>query len=144
MPFRKARPQTSLPTFTQMQSSAPPLAANTGRIFVYRTLPIFGCKENVQPPVLATPDQPVVKVDGHLAGESKRGGYFFVDLPAGSHTISTQTEVLQTASLTLEPGQTRYVRLTPSIGLVVAHISPEPVDEQQALTEIKECHYTGG
>lgn len=123
---------TSGPTFTQMQANVPPVAANTGRIYVYRTS------------VLGAAIQPSVKLDGAVVGDAVPGGYFFVDRPAGSYKISAKTEVDRIVSFTLQPGQTRYVRLDPSLGFFVGHISPELVDEQQGRTEIKECHYTGG
>jgi hypothetical protein len=66
-----------------------------------------------------------------------------VDRPAGTYKISTATEVDRIVSLTLEAGQVRYVRLEPSFGFFVGHISPELVDEQQGQKEIKNCHYTG-
>ena len=120
---------SSGPTFSQMQAS--PLAANTGRIYVYRTN------------VLGAAIQPSVKLDGVTVGDAVPQGYFFVDRPPGSYKISTETEVDRTVSLTLEPGQVRYVRLDPSIGFFVGHISPVLVEQAQAQNEIKACHFTG-
>ena len=122
---------TSGQTFTQMQTGAPMLAANNGRIYVYRTS------------ILGAAIQPSVKLDSTVVGDAVPQGYFFIDRPAGNYKISTETEVDRMVSLTLEPGQIRYVRLDPTFGFFVGHISPVLVDNQQGEKEIKDCHYTG-
>jgi hypothetical protein len=122
---------TSGPTFMQMQSGLTPIAANNGRIYVYRAS------------VLGAAIQPSVKLDGTTVGEAIPEGYFFVDRPAGTYKISTETEVDRTVSLTLGPGEVRYVRLDVSIGFVVGHISPVLVDTAQAEKEIQKLHFTG-
>jgi hypothetical protein len=119
------------PTYSQLQSSATQLAPNTGRIYIYRTS------------ALGAAIQPSVKVDGMVVGDAVPQGYFYIDRPPGNYMISTETEVDRIVSLTLEPGQIRYVRLDPSFGFVVGHISPILVDTAKAQDEIKDCHYTG-
>jgi len=120
---------TSGPTYTEMM--APQLTNNLGRIYVYRTS-VFGAAI-----------QPSVRLDGTVVGDSAPGGYFFVDRPAGNYMISTETEVERAVSLTLTPGQVRYVRLDPTFGFVVGHISPVLVENDKAQNEIKSLHYTG-
>jgi hypothetical protein len=120
------------PTYSDMQKTTAPLAANMGRIYLYRSGSPFGAAV-----------QPDVKIDGNLVGSAVPGGYFYVDLPAGSHKISADTEVERALSVTLEPGQTRYVVLHVSMGAFVGHVSPELADEKKALEEIKDCSYTG-
>jgi hypothetical protein len=119
------------PTFTELQASTPAPAADGGRIYVYRTS------------TLGAAIQPAVKLDGVVIGEAKPRGYFYVDRPPGSYKISTETEVDRFLSLTLAAGQTRYVRLDPTFGFFVGHISPALVDQQHGQDEIKDCHYTG-
>lgn len=120
---------TSGPTYSQMQMMS--LSATNGRIYVYRTS------------VLGAAIQPSVKIDGIAVGNAVPQGYFFIDRPAGNYKISTETEVDRIVSLTLEPGQTRYVRLDPTFGFIVGHISPVLVDTDKGQSEIKDCHYTG-
>lgn len=55
----------------------------------------------------------------------------------------TSTEVDRSLSLTLEAGQTRYVRLGISFGFFVGHVYPELVDTSVGEEEIKELSYTG-
>ena len=122
---------SSGPTFSEMQNSVMAPSGNMGRIYVYRTS------------ILGAAIQPSVKLDGVTVGDAVPRGYFYIDKPAGSYKISTETEVDRAVSLTLEAGQTRYVRLDPTFGFVVGHISPILVEAGQGQSEIKDCHYTG-
>jgi hypothetical protein len=119
------------PTFTDLQASEPAVANSMGRIYIYRSS------------ALGAAVQPSVKVDGVVVGKSTPEGYFYVDRPAGSYTISTSTEVERDLSVTLEPGEKRYVRLDVSIGFFVGHISPTLMDDAKGAAEIKGCHYIG-
>jgi hypothetical protein len=120
------------PTYSELQKTTAPLAANSGRIYIYRSGGPFGAAI-----------QPDVKVDGKVAGAAVPGGYFYVDLSPGSHTISASTEVERDLTVTLEAGQTRYVTLSPSFGAFVGHISPTLVDDKKGLEDIADSHYTG-
>jgi hypothetical protein len=111
--------------------SLPPLAAGDGRIFVYRTV------------VLGMAVQPEVNMDGRVVGRATPNGFFYVDAKPGGHEIVTATEVERKLSLTLDPGQTRYVRLNISMGFFVGHVYPELVDTETGAKEIQDCRYTG-
>ena len=87
------------PKHAEIQSSIPAVKAGEGRLYVYRESSMMGAA--IQPSVL---------VNGKVAGQSKPGGFFFVDLPPGPVEVSTSTEVEKKLSLTLDAGQTRYVR----------------------------------
>jgi hypothetical protein len=119
------------PQFSQIQGGLPAASAANGRIFVYRTT------------VLGAAIQPSVKINGEVVGSAAPQGFFYVDRPPGNYEISTATEVTRTLSLTLDAGQTRYVRLGISIGFFLAHVYPELVDDAVGLAEIRECHYIG-
>lgn len=119
------------PQFDQVQSGFPPLAPGMGRIYIYRTT------------VMGAAIQPSVKLDGETVGDAAPNGFFYVDRPAGTHQISTSTEVTRVLSLTLESGQVRYVRLGISFGFLVGHVYPELVDDSEGMKEIKDLHYTG-
>ena len=122
---------TTGPMYMQFKPSEPKLEPTNGRIYLYRTS------------MLGAAVQPPVKVNDEVVGSSQPRGFFFVDRKPGEYVISTTTEVERKLSLTLEAGQTRYVRLNISIGFFVGHVYPELVDNAAGEREIKACHYTG-
>lgn len=119
------------PTYSSMQGSIPSLAADKGRIFIYRTA------------VIGAAVQPDVRVNGEVVGSAVPQGFFYVDRPAGNYTITTATEVERSLSVTLAQGQMRYVRLAISLGLFAGHVSPELVDDAEGAKDISDLHYTG-
>lgn len=119
------------PRFDQAKVSFAPLAEDSGRIFFYRTTS-FGAAV-----------QPDVKLNGEKIGTAKPRGFFYADRPPGNYQVDTSTEVKRRLSLTLDKGETRYVRLNMAMGFFVGHIYPELVDEATGEKEIKKCNYTG-
>ena len=119
---------TSGATYSQMQATLAPPPAGDGRIFIYRTI-VFGAAV-----------QPSVKVNGEVVGSAVPRGFMYLDRPAGNYTISTETEVTRTLSLTLAPGQIRYVRLNIAMGFFVGHVWPELVSDDEGKSDIGECH----
>lgn len=87
--------------------------------------------------------QPQVKLNGEIVGKSTPKGFFYIDRNPGAYEILTSTEVDRKLSLTLEKGQTRYVRLNVSMGFFAGHVYPELVDSETSEAEIKDCHFTG-
>jgi Protein of unknown function (DUF2846) len=122
---------TSGPTYTEFKPTAPRLEAGNGRIYLYRAS------------VLGAAVQPAIKVNNDVVGAAQPLGFFYVDRKPGAYEISTTTEVERKLSLTLDAGQTRYVRLNISIGFFVGHVYPELVDNDVGEKEMQECHYTG-
>ncbi len=120
------------PKHAEVQSSIPALKATEGRLYLYRSGSLLGAA--IQPNIL---------VNGKVAGESKPGGFFFVDLPPGPVEVSASTEVEKKLTLTLDAGQTRYVRTSVGFGLMVGRVYPELVDNAQGATEIAETSYIG-
>ncbi len=120
------------PQFSTMKASLAPLSPDAGRIFFYRTAVVGGAV------------QPNVKVNGQVVGSAQPKGVFYVDRPPGSYTIETSTEVTRQLSLTLEKGQTRYVRLNLSMGFMVGHISPELVEPSTGEREVADLHLITG
>jgi hypothetical protein len=76
-------------------------------------------------------------------GEAVSWGFFYVDRPAGSYVCITSTEVERKVSFILEPGQTRYIRFSVSLGFFVGHVYGKMVDDTVGLEEIKDCKYIG-
>jgi len=114
-------------TATTTAATAP--APDMGRIYFYRTM------------LLGMAVQPEVKVNGEVVGRAVPNGFFYVDRKPGSYEISTTTEVERTLSLTLDKGQTRYVKLSLSIGFVVGHVYPELIDNDVAMKEMASTRF---
>lgn len=122
---------TTGPKFTEYAPSISHLAPDTGRIYLYRTS------------VLGAAIQPEVKLNGEVIGKAVPKGFFYVDKKAGNYTIMTSTEVKRKLSLTLEEGQTRFVRLNISMGFFVGHVYPVLVESQVGEKEIQNLRYIG-
>jgi Protein of unknown function (DUF2846). len=125
---------TSGPTFKQYQANMPKAAADSGRVFFYRQSPFLGAGSAVQP---------LIRVDNVEVGRSVPNGFFYLDHAPGTLKITTSTETTEETSLTLEAGQTKYVRTDISMGLLVGRIAPSIIEESQALKEMADTHYTG-
>jgi uncharacterized protein DUF2846 len=120
------------PKLSEMRSSLPQLRSDQGRIFFYRSSSMLGAAI-----------QPNIMLNGKVVGESKPGGFFYVDDAAGAKEVSTSTEVERKLTFTLEPGQTRYVRTAVGFGVVVYRVYPELVDNATAEKEIQETSFAG-
>lgn len=129
LPAMLAACATSGQTMTEMQSSMPPVPQGDGRIFIYRTA------------VVGMAVQPSVRVNDQVVGSAVPHGFTYVDRPAGDYKITTETEVTRTLSLTLAPGQVRYVRLGISMGFMVGHVYPELVEDSEGQSDLTNCHY---
>lgn len=119
------------PKYSDMAPGFDNLDKSQGRIYVYR------------PSSMGAAVRPNVKLNGEVIGEAISHGFFFVDRAPGEYTIMTSTEVDRSLSFTLEEGQTRYVRLSISIGFFVGHVYPELVDSSVGKKEIEDLSYTG-
>ena len=122
---------TGGPKYADVSKSVKVLAPGEARLYVYRTMG----------PGMAV--QPEVRLDGAVVGRAQPNGFFYVDCKPGAHEIATTTEVERKLTLTLEPGQTRYVRLGVSMGFFVGHVYPELVDNVVGESEIGGLSYTG-
>lgn len=120
------------PKHAEIQSSIPTVKAGEGRLYIYRESSMMGAA--IQPSIL---------VNGKVVGQSKPGGFFFVDLAPGSVEVSTSTEVEKKLSLTLDAGQTRYVRTVIGFGLLVGRVYPELVDNAAGAKAVSETSYIG-
>jgi hypothetical protein len=76
-------------------------------------------------------------------GKAVPQGFLYLGKEPGGYKARTSTEVKRTLSFTLEPGQTRYIRLDVNLGLFVGHVSPVLVEEEKAKKELQKCKYTG-
>ncbi len=120
------------PQYSTVKNTIPALAPDKGRIYFYRAS-TFGAAI-----------QPDVKLNGEVVGTAKCKGVFYVDRVPNSYMIETSTEVTRQLSITLEKGQTRYVRFGITFGFMVGHVYPELVDPAIGEKESLECNFTGG
>ena len=120
------------PKLSEMKASMPQLTADAGRIYFYRKSSMLGAAM-----------QPNIMLDGRVVGESKPGGFFFVDEAPGAKEVATSTEVERKLTFTLERGQTRYVRTAVGMGVVAGRVYPELVDNAAGEKELEETSYTG-
>ena len=116
----------------QMASSLPSLKAGQGRIYFFRSSSMVGAAI-----------QPEIRLNGEVVGQSKPGGFFFVDRPAGSYVAAASTETEKTASFSLQAGETKYIRSSVGFGLVVGRVVLEPETPEKAKAELGSLSYTG-
>ncbi len=120
---------TTGPGYNAVKDTFPPLAANAGRIFIYRDA-IYNPSKT-----------PAVLLNGEQAGLSRAQGFFYIDRPAGEYKAALSGESGPPASFTLSPGQTLYVRIGLHSNLAINHQYPEVVDATTAQREIVSCKY---
>lgn len=118
-------------TYAILHPSEPAIAEGQGRIYFYREGGLMGAAI-----------QPTIMIDGVSAGgRAKPGDYFYVDRPAGTYEISTETEKKEAITATVTAGQSMYVRMDIKMGLFVGHVQPSIIDPQQAVGEISDCDW---
>lgn len=120
------------PKYTEVSRSIQPLKPQEGRIFFFRSDSMLGAAL-----------QPEIRLNGVVVGSSRPGGFFYVDRPAGNYVAAASTETEKTLSFTLAAGETRYVRSSPSLGLIVGRINLDLEDPAKAQTEIETLSFTG-
>ncbi|SFD02323.1 Protein of unknown function [Cupriavidus sp. OV038] len=117
---------------SEMASSIPSLKSGEGRVYFLRSASMFGVAV-----------QPDLRLNNEVVGESKPGGFFFVDRPAGKYVASAATETEKTLSFVLDSGETKYVRSSPSMGLMVGRVVLELETPEKAKEDLSSLSYTG-
>jgi hypothetical protein len=121
------------PKFAEVAKTMPTIKPGEGRIYFFRSDSMFGAAM-----------QPEIRLNNQVVGTSKPGGFFFVDRPAGTYVAAAATETEKTASFKLDAGETKYLRTSPSMGVMVGRIVIEIEDAAKARGEIETLSYTGG
>ena len=116
----------------EMASSIPAVSADSGRIFFYRSSGFAGGAV-----------QPSIRLNGTVVGESKPGGFFYVDTAPGKYEVSTTTEVENNLTFVLEKGEIKYVKTSVKMGLFVGRVVPTLVSNTDAMAELPDLSYTG-
>jgi hypothetical protein len=118
--------------YSSMASSIPPLKEGEGRIFFFRSASMVGAA--------LTPE---LRLNGAVVGKSQSGGFFFVDRPAGTYKAAATTELEKTLSFSLDEGEIKYIRTSPSLGVLVGRIVLELETPQKAKGELAGLNFTG-
>lgn len=115
-----------------MAASIPALQQDQGRIYFYRSASMVGAAV-----------QPAIKLNSQEVGESKPGGFFYVDAKPGNQEVMCSTEVDKKLTFTLDKGETKYVKTSVTFGVMVGRVIPELAAADEALKELPELGYTG-
>lgn len=120
------------PLYKEVSSAIPTVPSGKGRIYFYRADTILGAA--------VTSD---IRLNDSVVGNSERGSFFFVDANPGNFKATASTEVERELTFTLAAGETKYVKSTVSMGVMIGRVNLELVSPGDARTEITELHYTG-
>lgn len=118
--------------YGEMAAAMPGLKPGHGRVYFFRDSSMFGAAV-----------QPDIRLNGEVVGESKPGGFFFVDRPAGNYSATASTETEKAVTFVLQAGETKYIRTKPQMGLIVGRIILELESPDKAQTELASLSYTG-
>ncbi|MFT4171339.1 MAG: DUF2846 domain-containing protein [Rhodocyclaceae bacterium] len=121
------------PSYKEVAGTFPAVKPDSGRIFFFRSNSMVGAAL-----------QPDIRLNDEVVGESKPGGFFFIDKPAGKYTVATATETEKTLSFALDSGETKYVRTSPAAGVMVGRVEPTLETPDVGQKEVEELHFTGG
>ncbi|MFM9881435.1 MAG: DUF2846 domain-containing protein [Burkholderiales bacterium] len=116
----------------EMKSQIPAVKSDEGRVYFFRSASMFGAAI-----------QPDIRLNGVVVGSSKPGGFFFIDRGPGSYEANASTELERKLTFTLDVGETKYVRTSPSFGVLVGRINFALVNRPEAETEMESLSYTG-
>ncbi|MFV0411009.1 MAG: DUF2846 domain-containing protein [Paracoccus sp. (in: a-proteobacteria)] len=108
-----------------------PIAADKGRIVVYRTS------------LMGMAVQPDVYIDGAKASTCAPRGAFSKDVAPGTHSISATTETQKTVQIAVQPGQTADVRCSIGFGMLVGRAVFEAVPAATGQKESAGLAFTG-
>lgn len=120
------------PKGAEMASALGAVPSGFGRIVFYRSSSIVGAAV-----------QPEIRLDGQVVGQSKPGGFFYVDASPGKHTASASTEVASNVDIQVVAGQTHYVRSAIGMGLLVGRVVLSVEGMIVARGELSSLSYTG-
>lgn len=120
------------PKYAEVKASIPAVAKDKGRVYFYRSEKFLG--GGIRPSVM---------LDGQKVGESTPGGFFYVDVRPGNHTVSLTSEVEKKLTFTINKAESRYVKLSVGLGVLVYRVYPELVDPKQGEADLADLSYIG-
>jgi hypothetical protein len=119
------------PKYSEVKGSIPELGAEQGRIYFYR------------PSAVGAAIQPNILLNGTVVGEMVPQGFFYVDRSPGSYLATARTESEATLQIPLAASETKYVRASISLGILVGRPNLMLVDARDALVELADLGYAG-
>lgn len=120
------------PRYSEIAPSIPSISGDKGRVYFFRADTMLGAA--------VTSD---IRLNNRVVGKSERGSFFYVDEAPGNCTVSTATEVERQLTFTLSAGETKYVRTSVSMGVLVGRVNSILASPNDAKAEIANLHYTG-
>lgn len=120
------------PKSTEMTAALNMVPDGYGRIVFYRTNSVVGAAV-----------QPDIRLDGQVVGQSKPGGFFYVDASPGKHVATASTEATANLEVHVMPGQTHYVRSAIGMGLLVGRVILTVEGMIVAKGDLSSLSYTG-
>ena len=120
------------PKYKEVQTSIPAIESGKGRIYFYRPANFMGGGI-----------RPSVNLNGKEVGKSTPGGFFYIDRATGDYEVVLSTEVDKKLTFQLDKGEEQYVRMTAGMGVIVARVYPELVEQGKALEEMSGLNYIG-
>lgn len=119
------------PKYSEVKDSIPALHPEQGRIVFYRNSAVgFAVKPDIQ-------------LNGSVVGEMMPMGFFYVDRAPGTHVATARTEVEASLQIPLAANETRYVRGSISLGILVGRPNFNLVEPRDAVLELMDLAYTG-
>jgi len=109
----------------------PPVAEGEGRLVFYR------------PSSMAAALKPSIRVNDESVGTARSKTFLFINRPPGTYVVACSTLLEHSRSYNLSAGQTIYVKLTSTVGLVAGHVIPSLANESTAQSSIKNLKYIG-
>lgn len=105
--------------------------AGKSRVAVYRTS------------ILGAAIQPIVRIDGKETGRCTPNGVFYATVDPGQHNLSATTEVEKVSYLSVEEGETAYVKCSIGFGLFVGQPRLDIVAGSVGRTDTQKLKVTG-
>ena len=119
------------PKYSEMKASIRDLEPGAGRIYFYRTS-VYGAAYSAE-----------IKLNGTPVGSAVSKGFFYVDRKPGSYQVAVGSQV-NAINLTLNAGQTLYVRTSIAGFFPVLNWVASIIDDTTAKGEINDLSYVGG
>ena len=118
------------PLYKDFKTAIPTIKANEARLFFYRPEKFIG--SGIRPNVV---------LNGNVVGPSTPGGFFFVDVAPGPYEVVLTSEVERKLTFVIAPKDTKCVRLSVSLGVLVYRVYPELAEKVNCEKEIENLNY---
>ena len=80
-------------------------------------------------------------MNNKVVGQSIPGGYFYFDTSAGSYKVTAGTDADSAFEFNVLAQETKYIKTSPSFGLIIGSIGFKPVESAVADQEVQTLSY---